>query len=1252
MKLLALRGENLASLSRGFVLDFTVSPLDGAGLFAITGETGAGKSTLLDALCLALYGEYPRLAFSSGETIFDPSGDAIRVTDTRNILRRGAGQGFAEVDFEGSDGGNYRARWEVRRSKGKPGGKLQAEKASLTRLSDGTTLAAKVTEVRRAVEELTGLKFDQFCRTCLLAQGQFDAFLTAKENDRAQLLERITGTEIYSRISTVVFQRTGEFRTAYEKLKAQVEQFALLPAERRAEMEGEIGQLAEAEQQAAREIGRIQVEIAAWVALEGARRSLAAAERAEAEAAEALAGRAADAALLGELDVVEPVRPLSVARANAASQHGQAMAAAVQGETALAQKEAALTAARSGLGTAAADLEVQKAQMEAWTPIWQQAEALDVTLRHAESEWSAARANLAERGRQCAALTLSRAEQTGVRDRLGEQLAELQQWLTENAAQGPAADSAAQTEVLLKARHELNQQMAALAATRPALVVQLAEALERVEKQRAALGALEAELAGVEAAISESTAKSEAFDRVGMEGQRDEATRAKQWVERGVQTCLAVLSHEQSQEAHRAQAQLASETAAEEGERAGALFVELAETRGALAEASRVSERANQTASEQAEALRRQLVAEAPCPVCGSMAHPFLDHNPDFARMAREAEERRRELAAAVAGLERAHTGATGRQAAAESQRAFHQKAGEAAGALLATAREEYGALWTHLPGSIPATAGEAALGALRDAERELSERLAGLSGQLEAHAAHEAEHARLLARQLQLEKGKSQGLHALQERQARHGELMAELAAKDASLENLQVRHAGSAEQLTPLLAPFSLSLAAFDAKPGPVVAALRRAVSQFVAQREARQRVEGELVQAETRLAGLAAELKAGEAAERDALAEAEAKEGQFTAVRGRRAELLGGEAVASHRQRQQGAFSEAQRVHLAAATALSGAEAACRESGEQLQRARESVQRCEAALAAAEAAWEQACAGVGMAAEAVETLLRIPAARRQALREEMQRLAQNQHAKQQLRQKAAADAAAAEEGCRELAPAEALGELLREAEGRRGEMSQRIGGLRQQLQTDDANRALAAEVEKRAEAAKAEYQLWEEVNRAIGSAQGDKFRRFVQSLTLDHLVHLANFHLGTFAPRYRLARAGTEDLTLQIVDCEMADAIRPVATLSGGERFLTSLGLALALSGLEGKEAFVDTLFIDEGFGSLDGTSLDLVMGALEILPSSGRRVGVITHVAAMMDRIAVQVRVRKQGNGRSAVDIVDSSRDNTLLFASHA
>ena len=147
MKLLALRGECLASLARPFSLDFTTQPLNGAGLFAITGETGAGKSTLLDALCLSLYGRYPRLDFSSAEKTFDPGQEWLSINDQRHILRRGAGFGYAETDFEAIDGLVYRARWEVRRSREKSAGKLQAEKRSLTRLSDGQTLAAKTREV-------------------------------------------------------------------------------------------------------------------------------------------------------------------------------------------------------------------------------------------------------------------------------------------------------------------------------------------------------------------------------------------------------------------------------------------------------------------------------------------------------------------------------------------------------------------------------------------------------------------------------------------------------------------------------------------------------------------------------------------------------------------------------------------------------------------------------------------------------------------------------------------------------------------------------------------------------------------------------------------------------------------------------------------------------------------------------------------------------------------------------------------------
>jgi exonuclease SbcC len=130
-----------------------------------------------------------------------------------------------------------------------------------------------------------------------------------------------------------------------------------------------------------------------------------------------------------------------------------------------------------------------------------------------------------------------------------------------------------------------------------------------------------------------------------------------------------------------------------------------------------------------------------------------------------------------------------------------------------------------------------------------------------------------------------------------------------------------------------------------------------------------------------------------------------------------------------------------------------------------------------------------------------------------------------------------------------------------------------------------------------------------------------------------------LSAIGPRYQLAQGITSDLAVHVVDRDMADELRAARSLSGGERFLVSLSLALALSGLEGRSSFVDTLFIDEGFGSLDQETLDIALDALESLHSRGRKVAVITHVAAMIDRIVVQVRVEKLGGGHSVVRLID-------------
>ncbi|WP_043707664.1 SbcC/MukB-like Walker B domain-containing protein, partial [Methylorubrum extorquens] len=221
-------------------------------------------------------------------------------------------------------------------------------------------------------------------------------------------------------------------------------------------------------------------------------------------------------------------------------------------------------------------------------------------------------------------------------------------------------------------------------------------------------------------------------------------------------------------------------------------------------------------------------------------------------------------------------------------------------------------------------------------------------------------------------------------------------------------------------------------------------------------------------------------------------------------------------------------------------------------------------------------------------------------------------------------------------DVAAAEAETARLAEA---MAQAQQRLGALDAELRRDEAARAKAADLAGEIEAATAELTTWHRVEEAIGSAGGDRFRRFAQGVTLDHLVHLANEQLRALSPRYRLARSVGADLALHVVDRDMGDERRATRSLSGGERFLVSLALALALSGLEGRQSFVDTLFIDEGFGSLDAETLDLAVDALETLQGRGRKVGVITHVAGMMERIAVQIRVEKRGSGRSVVRVVD-------------
>ncbi|NJN46811.1 MAG: hypothetical protein HC808_10400 [Candidatus Competibacteraceae bacterium] len=167
---------------------------------------------------------------------------------------------------------------------------------------------------------------------------------------------------------------------------------------------------------------------------------------------------------------------------------------------------------------------------------------------------------------------------------------------------------------------------------------------------------------------------------------------------------------------------------------------------------------------------------------------------------------------------------------------------------------------------------------------------------------------------------------------------------------------------------------------------------------------------------------------------------------------------------------------------------------------------------------------------------------------------------------------------------------------------------------------------------------WEIWESLRALIGSHDGGVFRAYAQSLTLDVLLTHANHHLADLARRYRLERVPQRDLDIQVIDREMGDEVRGVHSLSGGESFLVSLALALGLASLSSNRTRVESLFIDEGFGSLDPDTLDIALASLDALQSLGRKVGVISHVPAMVERIGTQIRIEVRGGGTSRVRVM--------------
>jgi exonuclease SbcC len=1142
MKILSLRLKNLNSLKGEWKIDFAAEPFKDNGLFAITGPTGAGKTTLLDAICLALYHRTPRMSTLSASS--------------NELLTRHCADCLAEVEFAVKDQ-HYRAFWSQRRARDKSDGALQAPKVELVQIDPvtgvGQILTDKLNEKLKLTESLTGLDFERFTKSMLLAQGGFAAFLEANANQRAELLEELTGTDIYGQISQRVFEQTREVKAALEQLRAKAEGVELLTEEQRSELQSEAQNLLADETELLREQQQLQLQRRWCEDLAKAQLQQQRAQHSEEQAQLQLAEAQPQ---LEQLAASEPASKLQPRHAV----WQQAFAAVTQVEQALTHTRHAQ----------------QQAQQQVAQSLWQASQLSAHLARARQGELSALRLQ-----REQVAAQLAEQPQ---RSQLGEQLGAWAGQL-DNLRQ-LAEDSASQAAK----QQQGSQQLEALAR-------QTAELSSRLATERAQLQLAQQQQTAEQAQLDQLLAEAQGADEAALREQWQQLLSQGHGLERLAD--LALLRQQLAQQAAQLHGALSAQRSQLE-EKQQALAA-LREQYQDLAQQVRDQEQLlkQEQRIQALEVYRAQLQAGAACPLCGSHAHPAI-----AAYQALNVSATEQTLLAKSAKLEALkEQGATLKAECASLSGSLAQQ--EQQLQRCEQERQQQADSWRQQCQALQLQLADAS--ALSLAKQQHASQLASLQQRL----------AQLDSRKTALENARTLCLQ--QEKICSELEQQQALLDKDQRSQQQQLD--GIAERLSQLQQQQAQQSASLSQALAVLGYALPSDGPSWLQERQQ----EWQLWQEQQR------QLLALQNQQRDSehALHAAAELQSLWQQRWQAQALADQPALAEPALAQLSLTSIEQQYHAAQqlASELQGKLQSLVEQLRDEQQALDSRQHdWLAALGQSPFADEAAFAAALLSDEQQASLHRLKTRLDKALTE------------------ACALKVASEQSVAHLQAApqtplnpEQLAEQLQLLLSQSKVLNERQGELRAQLQGDEQRRQSLQALFAKIAAKQAEYDLWQQLNSLIGSADGAKYRKFAQGLTLDHLVYLANQQLQRLHGRYQLARRGSGELELEVVDTWQGDVARDCKTLSGGESFLVSLALALALSDLVSHKTSIDSLFLDEGFGTLDGETLEVALDALDALNASGKMIGVISHVEALKERIPVQLKVHKGvGLGYSALE----------------
>lgn len=1134
MKFLQLEILNLASLDKqgGEVINFEEGALGESTIFSIVGPTGSGKSTLLDAICLALYNRAPRYPRKKGDKnqsieIFGAAdaseSNRLAPTDSRNILTRGKKEGYSKLTFLANNGSIYRAEWHVRFQR------VRYENAK-TALYKITRNGEEITEEAADWNELPniiGLDYDQFLRTVLIAQGSFANFLTAKENERYELLEKLIGCEeTYTNIATEIKKAKDQATDAYNQMAASVEAVKqnLLNDEELAQLKEEIDRLEKAEKELDSQLQAISKDLQWFEENDKQIKQITICQSDMRQAADAIKAIQAQILHLQLHDEVQPaVNQLQEVERQTQSIHEQEENI-LKAEGNIKSQESAISESEKALASLKEAVSKAQEQQEKALPVIAEARAL-------KTKMEAAMPNLKEKKE---ALELAQKEnQTALKD-VEENARNIQKWEAETekanlALKTTKEEIAKQKQVL----HEATQ-----AAEQAWEKERNKTAGQNIEELQSHKSAAEKKLQDVQQAIK-------------VVAHLDTATTEKQKNEERIQVL--------------------GKRNAEIDEALGKLSIEALEK-----ESLTLRNAYTLMVSEKWEIHRANLTEGKPCPLCGSTTHPYHTDNRQFEEATTELSQLLKAKENLLKLQQKEEKDLSGERKQNDGEVQTLQKQQEKLSGEIATYEEDWKALIAQYP-KIP------------KAEAELKSLLP-----------------------------------------------IYENKAKDASSKlSLFNKIQKEIERLTQLKDKAVKDEAAYESKASTIQNKAQENTSTCATK----------LAEQKALTTNLISQQKSKEEAYGKALQAWNSAKKEMEEWQEKYKQILNGEEPDAAEQRLTAAKDEAtkaadtQNENINKLKAeLANSKGSHQTMQSQNKTMKENLQEKEKELDLWIEEYNK---------QLEEKSIEPPFIDRNTIRE-MLHSAEDWNAirrEKDEKEKAVASTTALYQSAEkahqqhlEHQPAQTRDALLaiQQEYQERSQRNELIAANARMQNHQEAVKLLGDKAEA-LQLVTQEKDDWTAITDAIG-ADGKTLRKIAQCYTLSFLIAHANQEIRKFNSRYELQQV-KHSLGIRVIDHDRADDIRDTTSLSGGETFIVSLGLALGLSALSSRNISFENLFIDEGFGTLDPDTLATVIDSLAMLQSSqGKKVGVISHTDTMSERITTQIRIIKNGNsGSSHIEI---------------